>query len=277
MKVIAQMQSKRVWLAVVCLIGLGVGAAWAEDAPARNWRVALGGTIVLKPIYSGSNELAGIPYPFIDAEYRTNYVNLFVFGDEVGVRLHQPGNQFSYLVLGAKNGQSRDNENEAVESLLKGTPSVKNLAQFFGGITLRTRVGEFSSRLYMLPVDAEYDEADRPDESYSALKASLDYLVGGNIDPKMFVFAGIGTNWMNDDYAAAYHGLLYPSAKFDVFDAQGGMNDVHGMFGAIYTFGAHVTGILKLSGAKLLGDAADSPLTKSAFQPDLTMVVSYAF
>ena len=271
-------------MASVALFASIIPAEAQEEEAARRWTLELGGLIAMKPIYSGSNELALAPYPFINAEYRTTYATPYAFGDEAGVKFHLPQPErpylhygYSYLVVGVKAGHSRDNENEAVESLLEGTPSIENSVQFFTGLTVQTRIGEFSSRLTLLPVDVNYDGDVLEDEDYSSLKVAFDYLIGGNVDPKLVVYAALGINWMNNEYAEAYYGLRYPGVKLDAFEAEGGMNDFHGMIGARYMFSKHVSSDLMLSGAKLLGDAADSPLTKSEFQPNITSVISYRF
>lgn len=82
---------------------------------------------------------------------------------------------------------------------------------------------------------------------------------------------------MNDDYAEAFHSVLYPTPQLEVFKAKAGLSDVHGTLGARYVFSNHFGGMLLFTGEQLLGDAADSPLTKQEFQPDVVAILSYSF
>ncbi len=128
-----------------------------------------------------------------------------------------------------------------------------------------------------LPINAEYDEPGISDDEYHGLKISIDYAIGGQLYPKLFAFATVGTSWMNDDYAEAFHSVLYPTAELEVFEAKAGLSDIHGTLDARYAFSNHIGGMLLLSGEQLLGDAADSPLTKQEFQPDVVAILSYSF
>ncbi len=259
---------------VVCLLG---STAFAQEEEERNWKFGLGGGVMLNPIYPGSNELAPMPFPFLDAEYQTTYLDVFAFGDEAGIRLKTAALEGSNLTFGVKLGQARDNENEAVESLLEGTPAIENLVQGFGRLTYLSPVGLLTATVSWLPISADYDEADRDDQDYTGLTATFDYTIGGALDERMFVFATLGAGWMNDEYAEAYHSVLYPASKLDLFDAEAGVHEFYGTVGALYDLGENVKGILTLEGKHLLGDAADSSLTKDEFQPDVKMIVYYTF
>jgi outer membrane scaffolding protein for murein synthesis (MipA/OmpV family) len=73
---------------------------------------------------------------------------------------------------------------------------------------------------------------------------------------------------MNADYAEANYSLTYPTNRLTkTFKANSGIQDVHASTQVIYALSERFGIALVGEGAYLLGDAADSPFTKRAFQP----------
>jgi outer membrane scaffolding protein for murein synthesis (MipA/OmpV family) len=250
---------------------------FAQDNQERHWSLTLGAGAAMSPVYSGSDEFNVFPLPYIGAEYKMTYLDLFIAGDEAGLRLKTAALPGSNVSFGVKLGQNRDHDDEAVEDILAGTAKLENIVQGFAKLTWLSSVGQWSSSVNWLPTNAEYDEPGISDEEYHGLKISIDYTIGGQLHPKLFAFATVGTSWMNDDYAEAFHGVLYPTPQLEVFKAQAGLRDVHGTLGARYVFSTHIGGMLLVTGEQLLADAADSPLTKQEFQPGVVAMMSYSF
>jgi outer membrane scaffolding protein for murein synthesis (MipA/OmpV family) len=109
------------------------------------------------------------------------------------------------------------------------------------------------------------------------MKSSVDYALGGQLHSKLFAFLTIGTSWMNDDYAEAFHSVMHSIPQREFFKARSGFCDIHGTLGTKYAFSRHIEGMLLLSGEHLVGEAAKSPLTKQAFQPEIVAILSYSF
>lgn len=103
------------------------------------------------------------------------------------------------------------------------------------------------------------------------------FIDGLRIYQRMLLMAGVGVSWMNEDYAQAYYGVKYPTSKLDSFSPESGLHDVHGTLGLIYIVTPKLMLTLTGQGSQLLGDAADSPLTEQAFQPNVSVGVSYNF
>ena len=97
---------KQVCCVVIGLLVMG-NMAVAQDEPERNWTFGLGAGVMLTTAYPGSNEVVPVPFPFINAEYKTSYLDVFVFGDETGIRLKTPALEGSDLSFGVKMGQKR--------------------------------------------------------------------------------------------------------------------------------------------------------------------------
>jgi len=250
---------------------------FARDNQERPWSLTLGAGAQMNSVYSGSDELNVHPFPYIAAEYKMTYLDLFIAGNEAGLKLKTPAIPGSNVSFGVKVGQSRDHDEEAVKDILTGTAELENSVQRFAKLTWLSPVGQWSSSVYWLPTNAEYDEPGISDKEYHGVKISIDYAIGGQLHPKLFAFAKVGTSWMNADYAEAFHSVLYPTPQLEVFKAKAGLSDVHGTLGARYVFNNHIGGMLLFTGEQLLGDAADSPLTKQEFQPDVVAILSYSF
>lgn len=249
----------------------------AQKSQERPWSLTLGAGAEVRPVYSGSDELNVSPFPYIEAEYTTTYLDLFIAGDEASLKVHPPALPGSNITLGVKKGQSRDRDDEAVDDILAGTANLENIVQGFAKMTWLSSVGQWSSTVYWLPTSAEYDAPGIADDTYHGVTISVDYALGGQLHPKLFAFATIGANWMNDDYAEAFYSVAYPTAELDAFKAEVGFNNVHGTLGARYAFSRHLGGMLLLSGKQLLSDAADSPLTTQEFQPEVVAILSYSW
>ncbi len=266
----------------ICMMMMFVGIfttslVFAQENQERHWSLTLGAGAAMNPVYSGSDELNVLPFPYIDAEYNMTYLDLFIAGDEAGLKLKTPALPGSNFSFGVKMGQSRDYEDEAVKDILEGTAKLENSVQGFAKLTWVSPVGQWSSSVNWLPTSAEYDEPGISDEEYHGLKISIDYALGGQLHPKLFAFATVGTSWMNDEYAEAFHSVLYPTPQLEVFKAKAGLSDIHGTLGARYAFSNYIGGMLLFTGEQLLGDAADSPLTKQEFQPGVVAMMSYSF
>jgi outer membrane scaffolding protein for murein synthesis (MipA/OmpV family) len=82
---------------------------------------------------------------------------------------------------------------------------------------------------------------------------------------------------MNDDYAKAYYNIQFTTPRLNVFKAQSGVRDVDVSMALVIMFSRHVGMTFFGSGAQLLGDAKDSPLTQSSFQPQGGAILFYNF
>jgi outer membrane scaffolding protein for murein synthesis (MipA/OmpV family) len=260
---------------MICVLLLGASAGFAQET-ARNWSLELGAGAGYMPVYSGSDDMKVMPFPFINAEYNVGYAGVFLnMADGLGVHLQDTQCR---LAVGVNMGDERDNEEDHVEDVLTGTATLKSPVKLVAALEMMTPIGQLSSSLEYAPIDAKYDEALLPDEEYSGLKATLNYMIGYPfLDNNVFALATIGTAWINDEYAEAYHSVLYPTAELDVFDAQGGFSDVHGSAGALISLSERIGMLVMFDWTQLLGDTADSPLTKREFQPGVTAIVSYKF
>ena len=283
----------RLWAGIFIITGLLFGAslAGAQQMPERHWSLWLGGGGLTEPVYPGSDALYLSPVPFIQAEYTLGSFDLFAgMIDGIGVRFHVPDFAgFSLSLAVNPLGHKRDPELkdvkkfmlknvDDVKNMLKGTPTVTNAVEVFG--TLAVEVLPFatiSSTVSYLPTKADYTSKAYSDKDYDGMTVSVDVQAGYPLMPQMFLQGEAGVTWMNDAYAEAFHGVVYPTSKLKRFIAENGVSDVYGSLTLINFFTEHVGVLAVGSGTLLLGDAADSPLTKETFQPQVGLIAFYNF
>jgi outer membrane protein len=289
---------QKLWVCL-CLVALtvvvpGFQSLDAQELSQRNWSLWLGGGALMEPVYSGSDKLLANPIPFIQAEYTTPYMDFFA-GMENGIGVTLKETEFTGLNLtigispvGLLLEKRRDPDLDKVENFvldgadelkefLQGTPTLKNTIEVFGTVGLELPFGKVSSTATFFPVKADYDDASLSDKDYDGITVSIDFETGLPLTPQIFLQGGSGVTWMNEKYAEAFHGVLYPTTRLDVFKAKSGVSDVHASVVLVSFFTEHVGALVIGSVTLLLDDAADSPLTKEEFQPQMGAVVFYNF
>jgi outer membrane scaffolding protein for murein synthesis (MipA/OmpV family) len=278
-------------LCAIVLTGMlfGVPLTEAQQLPVRHWSLWLGGGGLMEPVYPGSDALYASPVPFAQAEYTLGFVDLFAgMTDGIGVRLKEPefaGLSVSLAVnpLGNKRDPKLKNvekfmltDVDEVKDVLQDTPKVTNVVEVFGTVEVEVLpFATLSSTVSYLPTKADY--ASYSDKTYDGITASVDVEAGLPLTPQIFLQGDAGVTWMNDDYAEAFHGVAYPTPKLKRFTAKNGVSDVHGSLTLVSFFSEHIGALAFGGGTLLLGDAADSPLTKDAFQPQVGIMAFYNF
>jgi outer membrane scaffolding protein for murein synthesis (MipA/OmpV family) len=138
-------------------------------------------------------------------------------------------------------------------------------------------VGELSATANYVPIETDYDEAGRKDETYHGVLIEAGWGMEMPLNPRMLLETSIGATWMDAEYAEAYHSVLYQTTQLNEFNAESGIRDVNASFTLLYLLTDHLgTGVFG-SATQLLGDAADSPLTKQEFQGEAGFAVFYSF
>jgi outer membrane scaffolding protein for murein synthesis (MipA/OmpV family) len=262
----------------------------AQGLPERDWSLWLGGGALLDTVYPGSDELLVNPIPYIQAEYTTRYFDFFAgMEDGIGVRMKESDyTGLSLAVAINPLGTKRDpnlknsedfvlNDADEVKEFLEGTPKIESAIKLFGTVALDLPFGKVSSTATFLPISADYKDAGISDKNYDGLTVSLDVETGLPLTPQIFLQAEAGATWMNDKYAEAFHGVVYPTKTLKIFNAKSGMSDAHASVAVVTFITEHIGALVHGSATRLLGDAADSPLTKEEFQPQVAAVVFYSF
>lgn len=249
----------------------------------------LGTGTLFNPAYPGSDELLVKVVPYVKAEYSTHYFDFFAgVEDGIGVWVKAPDlSDLSLSVAINPLGVRRDpkltqigdvvlRDADQVKRFLDGTPTVKSPVELFGRLALSVPFGTVSSTVSFLPITADYPQANLSDKNYTGLTVSADVETNVPLTPQVFLRGSLGATWMNKDYTEAFFGVAYPTTSLKTFTT-GDSNDVHASFAVVSFFTDHIGVIVSGSASLLLGDAADSPLTKRAFQPEIAALVFYRF
>jgi outer membrane protein len=270
-------------IAMVMLIAWCGLPVWAQDHDDEDgdggieWGLLLGGGGLIMPKYLGSDEMEFQPVPFIDASLEIGFVELFLNAEKgAGVSLELGESVPVAFSLGVNMGEGREHDDA---DILKDTPDIENSYVVFGAaeLELPSAVGELSATVTYAPTTMNYQESERSDTDYDGLLVSLDWENGVGFSRFMIDFE-LGLTWMNADYAEANYSLMYPTANLTkTFKAGSGIQDIHASTTLIYGLSERIGIALVGEGMYLLGDAADSPFTKQAFQPFGGAFIVYRF
>lgn len=100
------------------------------------------------------------------------------------------------------------------------------------------------------------------------------------VSDDLMLTAKAGATWADEDHMNSYFGVSPgQSARsgYSRYQAESGIKSVGIDVGAFYALTEDVDAMFMVSADQLVGDAADSPLTKSEFQPSAFMGLSYKF
>ena len=96
----------------------------------------------------------------------------------------------------------------------------------------------------------------------------------------LMIMAKIGTTWATEDHMNSYFGvssLQSGRSGYSRYEAGSGIKSVGVNVGGFYALTDDIDLMLMLNADQLVGDAADSPLTKEVFQPAVFTAISYKF
>ncbi|MBD3307711.1 hypothetical protein GF339_14840 [candidate division KSB3 bacterium] len=257
---------------LACVCGVP-GFAQEPGDGGRNWELMLGGGSFYQPEYSGSDEMKFEPIALVMGSYDTGRFKLFVDGDNIGTGLKFSTRIPWSLSAGVGLGAGRDN---ADMDILEGTPTLDNSVRLLGELAFDLPIATVSTTLNYFPISADYDEAERADNDYRGMLVDVEVSKHWTLNP-FLVMVGGGVSWMNSDYAQAHYGVAYPTAHLEAFTAGSGMHSLNLSANIIMFFHNHIGTMLLAEGKQLLGDAADSSLTKRAFQGGIGLIGFYRF
>ncbi len=251
-----------------------IGEAFGPE-PKNGFEVAIGPGVKYAPLYPGSDKHEVLPYPYVNIEYVYESLQLYAgLKDGIGFRFNSRSWGL-FMSSGVDMGQGRDPGDDRVHDLLKNTPVLKNIFLFYGLAGWEHEYGEFYLRMDYFPVNADY--SDGPDRKYDAMLFTPILQSGYPITGNLLVLLNCGISFMNSDYAAAYHGNLYETEQMKVYHAESGVESINSELMVLYTLTESFILRFSMYGKRLLGDASDSPYTRSNYQYELNMTLMYYF
>ena len=250
-------------LAVVALVFPAAAAlAQVEDSnedKAARWRVSVGGGLIVGPKYPGADTYRLRVLPVIGASY-----GAFFFGGDpgaggagVGVNLlRDPSWRFGVSLAPGFGRARRESDHPSLAGL--GDIDRATRATVFGGYTWRRWLST------TLRVSTDIEGKDQ------GTLASLDVNARWRVAERMFISAGPGVTWADKDYTMTFFGT-------PAYEPGGGWNAVRFGIGAGYRIDEHWNLAARISASRIVGDAADSPITRDRTPYGAAVFASYRF
>lgn len=258
-------------LLVSAALWVGSAPALSAQAPrpaAEDWRVKLGGGVMLAPDYEGSDDYAFQAIPDIEINYRDSLIlknNSLSYNALRAVDPASPWRAGPRLRYGF--GRDQD-DNAALRGLGDVDPSLE-LGAFVG-----YGAGPWSSELSLLQdVGGGHD----------GLVAQLNSGYSFRFTPRLSARLGASLTYADDDYTQSFFGVTPAQALrsgYAAADAGAGLKDVGVSLGLTYGLTESWTLGGFLGYTRLLGDAADSQIVDgqgSAKQIRTGLTLNYGF
>lgn len=232
------------------------------QAEASDWSFEVGGGAMVGTAYEGSDKYVFMPVPNLSVEYKNG---LFFVGGMGGIGSF-PLQGENYKV-GASVGLAFGRDEDDDKDNLRGMGDIDQAVAF-------NLMGEYDFG----PVKLSGKVTKGTDDYGTTATLELGTMIP--VAEQVMLMGSVESTWADSDHMMRYFGVsTTQSARsgYRRFKAESGIKSVGFAVGAIYNITEHWGANLMVKGDQLLGDAADSPITKQDFQPMAFLAVSYKF
>jgi MipA family protein len=228
----------------------------------HGWNFEVGAVAMYGPAYEGSDKYKAMAFPNLTVDYEDGlfFANPF---DGIGSYPIQ-GEDYKF---GASVGFEFEREEEDDRKNLRGmgdidmSPTANLMGEYeFGPIEISGKLTQGNDDYGMV---AEADIG-------TMLPAT----------EKLMFMGKFGAKWANEDHMNSYFGVSSAQAVrsgYRSYKAASGIKSVGVNVGAFYSITENIDMNFMAGIDQLLGDAADSPITKEDFQPSVMIGTSYKF
>lgn len=226
------------------------------------WAVSVGAGAGYGPKYEGSDNYEFGALPYFDVQYEDG---LFFAGMQ-GIGSY-PIREDDYK-LGAALSYTAGREESDDRQNLRGMGDVDD------SVTA-SALAEYT----VGPVTLSGDVTTALSGDYGTT-IGLNMGTGAPVAEDVMVFASLGTTWADDTHMEHNFGVnarQSTNSGYRAHSAESGFKDVNASIGMNYSFAPQWGLNATLAGSYLMGDAADSPITKEEFNPSAFVAVSYTF
>ena len=259
-------------ITLLCLMLISVSAlaqgASPTTAAKSDWDVSLGAGAALAPTFEGSDRYHVLPVPLVSITYKDiislNSTGLSAYWRTGGLRI---GAGLTY------NPGRDDSKDDGLFS--NGDDRLRGMGDIDAALGLKAFA---SYRLWMLDLSAaatKYTGGDN-DGVVIDLGLALPYKLTG----KLTLTPHVGATWANQDYMQTFFGVTATQAANSGFarhDADAGFKDIRAGIDANYRFDEHWFLSVRTDVKRLVGDAADSPISFSDTGVTAATMVGYRF
>jgi len=228
----------------------------------------LGTTVAISPEYEGSDEYRAVVIPYIFPRFSNSGFVDVRGSDDIRFKILNNEN----FELGPLAGYRFDREEEDGDKLV-------GLGDVDGGLVLGgfARVALWPSTLY---AGVSYHRTVTGDVDGGQLKFGLEY--EAKPTDNVVMFARTGATYADDEYMDSYFGVsasqaATSAAGLQQFDADAGIKDVYASLGTRINFSESWAFNMTGRYARLVGDAADSPVIETEDQFSASAGLTYSF
>lgn len=232
------------------------------------WEVSLGAGAAFVPTFEGSNRYHVVPVPLVSITYKDmislNHSGLSAYWRTGDLRI---GAGLTY-----NGGRSDSKEGGLFGS---GDDRLKGMGDIDPALGLKAFA---SYRLWMMDLSAAVTKYTGDDND--GVVVDLGLALPCKLTDKLTLTPQVGTTWANDDYMQTFFGVTSTQAAnsgFARYEARAGFKDIRAGVDANYRFDEHWFLSLRAGVKRLIGDAANSPISFSDTGMTAAGMVGYRF
>lgn len=244
----------------------GFGIAFEPGFFGPDTQLSLGATAGFRPAYLGSDATVGLLTPFIDAVWRDRVFLTTRGSPELGVFLTQ--DRAFRLGVALDYGFGRDQDDNR---RLRGTGDIDGTVR--GRVFASSGIGRLTLSGFL---------------AQDLLDNGQGLVFGGDLEwrervaPQLSVFAGPGLSFADGENTRSFFGVTPAQAarsggQLRPYEASGGLQNLRFSVGAVYTPMRNVFVLPRITVLQLVGDAADSPITRSETQVVGALTLAWRF
>jgi len=247
-----------------------VNDAGLNKAPAANkdWDIAVGGGMAIRPTYEGSDRYRVSPVPFFNVTYDDmislgpNGLSAYWHHDNLRI-----GGGLTY------DGGRKDSAGNGI--FTQGDDRLKGLGDIDSALGLKA-FASYDLEPLVLSASLTKFTGSQNDGVLVDIGASLPY----KVTDAFMLTPHIGTTWANQSYMQTFFGVTptqSADSRFSQFSAGSGFKDVGAGINANYRFDEHWFIGANADVKELTGDAAKSPISYSNTETTFMTMVGYHF
>lgn len=255
-------------LLVICVLPISAHAenskitdrshSQSED---KNWNFEAGVGVMYEPTYEGSENYEAKAVPVLSVEYKNGLFFAGIF-DGIGSYFIQDENYKVGASIGFSFGRDEDDDE-----------NLRGLGDIDMGTTANL-IGEYSFGPWQIS-----GKITKGSEDYGTT-ATLEIGTIFSLSDHLMVMLTVGPTWTDSDHMNSYFGVSSAQSErsgYDRFEVKSGFKSVGFSANVFYDITEHWNIKLMVNFDKLLGDAADSPITGEDINPSVFSIISYNF
>ena len=230
----------------------------------EKWNIELSGGLMYMygPKYDGSDNYGSKVLPAASVEYKNGLIFAGIM-DGIGSNFLQGEDYKVGASIGYGFGRDESDDKE----------NLRGMGDIDSGVEA-TLKGEYSFG----PVELSGEVTTGTEDNGTTAKIELGTMLP--VSEQLMVKMSVGSTWADATHMESYFGVSpAQSARsgYSRYEAESGFKSAGISVGVIYNISEEWNAMLMVNGDQLLGDAADSPLTKEEFGVSAFSTVNYKF